>query len=399
MPSPGGMRELVDLCGFLFSQKLDRRRPLWELWYIEGVEGGRAALFSKTHHSLMDGVKGADLSAVLCDLEPHPAPRPAPEPRPRANPADSRGTLGLAVEGILNAALTPARIASYSVQALLRGVRMAPYLLGADASPIGAALPRLSFNGEIGPRRGFACASVPMADVRALKDALGVKLNDVFVELSAAAMRRYLEKRGEPSGESLAVACAVSTRSEGDTTANRLATMVVSCAGDVADPVERVRKIHENANRAKEMTAKIRSTPIASLGEVLPPSLVNLGFRTLLALAEWTPLPTHALVSNVPGPPVPLYLAGARIEGIYPFSILASSQGLNVTVFSFMDRVDFGFTVDPDLVPDAWSLAEGIAPALEELLEAAEQHTGWSFVRRELAPDLDAGDARASVAA
>jgi len=153
--------------------------------------------------------------------------------------------------------------------------------------------------------------------------------------------------------------------------------MVVSCATDIDDPAARVMAIHESANRAKEVTGRLLETPISSIGDVLPPALVHVGFRALSGLAELAgSLPAHAVVSNVPGPPVPLYIAGAQVKRVFPISVLAATQGLNFTAVSFVGRLDIGVTVDPDLVPDAWQLAECIDDAVCELREAVERRTG-----------------------
>ena len=391
VPSPGGIHELAELAGYLFSRKLDRRKPLWEFWFIEGLAGGRVALLQKCHHCLMDGVTGADLATVLCDLEPSPKRRKPGPARPRPQRERVPSDLELWMDSLLNVAATPVRVAGYTVQAIRRGARMLSYLVGEDASPLATGAPRLSINGSIGPRRAFACSSVALSDLKSIKNAAGVKLNDVVIELSAAALLRYLNAIGEKVDGSIAVGCAMNTRTgtEDASVANRIATYAVSAATDIADPAERLQKIHENSNRAKEMTARARSTPIASIGEVLPPLLVNLGFRTALAFADQSPLPMNALVSNVPGPPIPLYVAGARMESLYPLSILAHGAGLNVTVMSFMDRVDFGFTVDPDLVPDPWFLADGIQTALAELESAVEARTGRIGDRRRGADSED----------
>ncbi len=371
VPSPGGMRELADLAGYLHEQKLDRRRALWEMWFIEGVEGGKSAIYMKTHHALMDGVKGTDLSVILCDLEPEPTSLPAPiATSGSTEPAPSE--ISHALEGLGNLVRLPGQVAAYGFQALRRAANMIPHVYenGTDGLPTTA--PRLSFNGELGPHRRFACTSIALDDVKAIKDAAGVKLNDVAIEICGSAMRKYAERNGEEIEGSLAVSCPVSTRESGDTeSANRIASMIVSCASDVEEPLHRLRAINGSAAAAKEVTARARQTPIASVGEVFPPSIVNLGFRALSGLAEYTgTLPANAVVSNVAGPPIPLYIAGARVHRVFPISVLAATQGLNFTAVSFVGRFDIGVTVDPELVPDAWQLAECIDDAFEELREA-----------------------------
>ncbi len=371
VPAPGGMRELAELAGYLHEQKLDRRRPLWEMWFIQGLEDGKAAIYMKTHHALMDGVKGADLSVILCDLEPEPASAPTPLPAPISHePAPSE--FSQALEGLANLARLPRRVTTYGFQALRRGANMIPYVLENGTDGLPGAAPRLSFNGELGPHRRFACTSLSLDAVKAIKNVAGVKLNDVAIEICGSAMKKYAERNGEVLEGSLAVTCPVSTRDKGDTASgNKVASMVVSCATDVDDAVERLKEIHTNAALAKKATSRMRETPISSVGEVFPPALVNLGFRALSGLAEYSgALPANATVSNVAGPPVPLYIAGARVHRVFPISVLAATQGLNFTAVSFVGRFDIGITVDPELIPNAWLLADCVDDAFEELREA-----------------------------
>jgi WS/DGAT/MGAT family acyltransferase len=365
VPSPGTMRELGELAGHLYAQHLDRRKPLWEAWFIEGVEGGKVALLVKTHHCLIDGASGAGLGEMLFDLQPDPPPR-QPEPRatPKA-PAREQSDWELAARGLASAMLTPSRMARYGFQMARQIGTMLPYLRAPELRPF-TGVPQVSFNAPIGPRRALACSSVPLGDVRELKKHFDVKLNDVVLELTASAVRRYLSARGELPVESLAVAIAVSTRAEGDASlGNQVTTIFVSWATDLEDPAERLRKIHENVSKAKEMEKALRAHEIQAIGDTAPPRWINLAWRALLA--SGVPAPSNLMVSNVPGPPFPLYTAGARIECMYPMSILAPGNGINVTVISYRGRIDFGFTVDPELVPDPWFLAEGIPIALEEL--------------------------------
>jgi WS/DGAT/MGAT family acyltransferase len=375
VPSPGSMRELGQLCGMLFSHKLDRRLPLWEMWYIEGLEGGRVAMFSKTHHCLIDGVSGAGLSELMCDLEPHP-PEPAPTPRaPRRRRRPEPSDLELIARGAANVMATPFRLVSYARQAIGRGLEMRKHLQGENAPPMIEGAPAVSFNENIGPRRGFACSSVPLENVKAIKKHFDVKVNDVVLELVGSAVRRYLRAQGELPKESLVVLVPISTRRADDSSmGNQVAQMSVSWATNIDDPAERLLQIHQNALKSKEMDSAVRAKSIASMGETAPPAIINSAVRLYASTysSKRFPVPGNAVVSNVPGPPIPLYTAGARIEAMYPMSLLLPGQGLNVTCISYGGRMDFGFTVDPDLVPDPWYLAEGVPLAVEELQQAIE---------------------------
>jgi diacylglycerol O-acyltransferase len=248
-----------------------------------------------------------------------------------------------------------------------RGIAMLPYARKAPS----LAVPKLSFNSDIGPRRALAWTTVPLSDIRAIKKHFDVKVNDVVLELCASAVRRYLIAQGELPAQPLVVSVPVSTRAVDDKQmGNQVASMLIGWATDVADPVARLKKIGENTAHAKEMTAALRARDIQAMGDTVAPAVLNLAYRMLSATSAAMPLAANATVSNVPGPPIPLYLAGGRIEATYPVSIILPGMGLNVTVVSYLDRVDFGFTVDPDLVPDPWYLSLGIPLALEELKEA-----------------------------
>jgi diacylglycerol O-acyltransferase / wax synthase len=367
VPTPGGLRELGALVGNLYAPKLDRRRPLWEMWWIEGLERGRVAVLSKTHHCLIDGMSGVGLAELLCDAQPDPAPRARGPAKPRLRREREPSDFELYLGGLWHSFGTPLRVARYVGQAANRGLAMLPY---ARKSP-SLAVPKLSFNAEIGPRRAVAWTTVSLSDVRAIKKHFDVKVNDIVLELCASAVRRYLIAQGELPKDPLVVAVPVSTRAAGDKQlGNQVGSMMIGWATDLADPIERLQKIHENTAHAKEMSEALRAREIQAMGDTVSPAVLNLAYRMLSAASATVPLAANATVSNVPGPPIPIYLAGGRIEATYPVSIIMPGMGLNITVISYVDRVDFGFTVDPDLVPDPWYLSDGIPIALEELKEA-----------------------------
>lgn len=375
VPAPGGMREVADLCGLLFERKLDRNHPLWEAWYIEGLEDGRVGLFIKTHHALMDGSKGVDLSTILCDIEPNPS---APLFPARPMSAQWRNQAPSNVDQILEAVNDlvglPGRVVEYGFQALRRAADTLPHLVENGTQGVPLPVPALPFNQKLGAERRFAFTSIPLQEAKAAKDKMGVKLNDLVVAICGDAMRRWADRSGRRLEGSLAVSCPVSTRDDADReTANKIANMTVSCATDIADPIERVREVHRRSNAAKEVTRRVRRTPIASLGDVFPPALVQLGVKLGGDLAQWSgTATTNAVVSNVAGPPMPLYLAGTRVCAVYPISLLAPTQGLNFTAVSFTGRLDIGLTADPETLPAPW-----------EMIECVEE--SWSELRRALA--------------
>jgi WS/DGAT/MGAT family acyltransferase len=372
VPSPGGIRELAELASDLFARPLDRRRPLWEIWWIEGVSDGRVALMMKTHHCVMDGVAGAGLGQLLCDLEPRPASRPAPKrsPGPRAP-----GDWTVALRAASNLARGPFAGARAMVQAGVEAIRT--LATTGELPPLPGDVPLVSWNGMIGPRRGFACSTVPLTEVKAVAKRLDVTVNDVLLALTSAALRRYLRAGHELPDRSLVAAVAASRRAEGDASlGNQVDYVSVPLSTEVADPVERLRRIHAAAVAGKARLRDSKVNLFDLLGGAVPPALASLAMR--LATPAFGAIAGNLVVSTVRATPIPLYVAGARLETMYPMSLLAPGQGLNATAVSYLGKVDFGFTVDPDLVPDPWRIADEIPPALAELGRA----TGRKVARR-----------------
>ena len=372
--SPGGPRETAAAVAPILSRQLDRRYPLWELWYVDGIVNGRVAVVMKFHHCVLDGGAGSVLATLLLDTEPSPPPREAltlPPPEPEPN------DLQLLVEGLVPALTAPLRAAGYAVRSLHRGVELARHVAAGRPTPdIGAMLraPKTSFNSTIGPMRSIAFKSVSLTDVKALRRHFDVRVNDVALALCSGALRTYLEGRGELPDRSLTAGIPVSIRAEGDTALdNQLSYLVVPIATDVADPEARLRAIVQHTAAAKEVHKVLRANPVGSIGDTAPPFVLG----TLLRLAyqahvlSYVPGMMNTIVSNVPGPPMTLYMGGARLAGVFSASVLLDQMGLNITLFTFGDRVDFGLHVDPDLVEDPWAIADAISDALAELMKAA----------------------------
>ena len=369
VPAPGTIRELADLVGLLYPQPLDRSRPLWEMWLIEGVANGRVALLMKSHHCLMDGAAASGLGSLLCDLEAEPkSPREAPAIEPAPEPGDLR----VAFEAARHLTSRPAATLRLGGRLLRQGFELLRSRRDPESPPLPFLIPKVSFNGNPGPRRAFACASVPLDAVKEVRKRFDVTVNDVVLALTGSSIRRYLLERGELPKQSLIATIAVSLRAEGDTSSdNQVTTAAIPWATDRADPVARLLRIHRAAERAKQSARGADSQILSQLGEAFAPGLVNLFFRIGAERGAAFFMPGNVVVSNVRGTPVPLYIGGARMESMYPLSILAPTQGLNITAVSYCGRIDVGFTVDPDLVPDPWRLADGIPLALEELKATA----------------------------
>lgn len=372
-PAPGGLKEVAELIGYLHEQRLDLTRPLWEAWIIEGLEDGRVGMYMKTHHALMDGQASSDLSTILCDLEPNPKqPFSLPQIREREKRfVEGYSDFEIRVRAARELVKAPRKILGLASNLIRTGVATSlASFMDSEAPPSSA--PRLRFNGKVGKHRGFVCSRVALEDIKRVKKHFDTTVNDVVLAVSGAAMREYLLEQGELPEEQLVVMIAISTREEGDKSmGNQVTSVPCGWATDLEDPVERLLQIHRNAEKSKQFAKNYDADLIGGMGDALPPALADL---MMSSVGDSAPVMANALVSNVRGTPFPLYSAGARIEAMYPMSILQDTQGLNITVVSYCDHVDFGFTYDPDLLPDPWTLAEKVPSAMEELVKATEQH-------------------------
>ncbi len=370
--APGGLEEIAELTGRILSRQLDRRHPLWEMWFVEGLPNDRAAAVMKYHHCLLDGVAGASLASVLMDFEPDAPPPDVPDEIESAGPVPS--DLELLARAAIPTVAGPLRIADYVGKAARRGATMLS-MAREGKGVLPTDVPTTIFNGSVGPNRRLAFCSIAMDDVKKVKDHFDVKLNDVVLAVCAGALRSYLLAHDDLPDRPLLTGVPVSTRAADDDSAdNKVAVMAVSLATDIADPAVRLQAIYESSQGAKEMTAAMRATEIPSMGEVAPPAVLGNAMWALAALGLAARMPTvvNTLISNVPGPPFPLYTCGAKVTGIFSTSVIAEGMGLNITLFSYMDRIDFGLHVDPELVADPWSISDGFLDALAELMEAGK---------------------------
>jgi WS/DGAT/MGAT family acyltransferase len=370
VPAPGGRRELGEIAAQIASVPLDRSRPLWEAWVVEGLKHDRVGFVVKVHHSAIDGASGAEIMTALYDLEPTPAPVPPPEhPEPEHVPTD--------MELVTYAVASRVRRMAKVVPLLGRTVQSVTNIVQNRRDPegkVGAVpltAPHTPWNAAISPQRRVAFARIDLDEAKALKDAYGVKLNDVVLAVVSGAARRYLEGRGdEIPEEPLLAVCPVSVRTDEDeANGNKVSAMFTSLASDIDDPVERLMAIAGNTVGAKTEHNALGARMLTDWGEFAAPRTFGLASRlySSMQLADRHRPIHNFVISNVPGPPFPLYLGGAELVAAYPMGPIMEGAGLNVTVLSYRYSIDFGFMADRDLMPDVWDLAAAVGPTFEEL--------------------------------
>jgi WS/DGAT/MGAT family acyltransferase len=370
LPGPGSLDQLGDLISRLLARPLDHSRPLWELYMLEGVEGGRAAIFLKTHHAAVDGVAAFELITSLVDFEASaPPPEPPEQPwEPERVPTD----LELVAGATANLARQPLR-GMKAMRRLVKTTLQAQQKHGSAAAvlgPVGA--PATRFNGPIGPHRRVRFLDLPLADVKAVKDASGTKLNDVVLAVVSGGLRRYLERHDELPEETLLAFVPVSARGEGSAGANETSMMVVPLATEEPDPGARIKRIAAETADAKARHADLGPSFLTDLSEFSGPAMANAAFRTMEAmrLTERTRLGGNVVVSNIPGPPIPLFTAGARIEGLYPLGPVGEGNGLNITLLSYLESLGFSIVADREQLPDIDDLVEDLRMSFHELSRA-----------------------------
>ncbi len=404
VPAPGTPQQLAEVVARIHARALDRRRPLWELYVIEGVDGGRkVAQVTKVHHATIDGASGALMLAAILDPTPdveHVAP---PAWTAEAVPSGAEMLWLTARQVVRN----PERFIRISVRALRElgestrngGIKtMAEMLAQPLPGPIGGAIrdrlrggetevdeppplpmrpaPRTPFNASITPHRRFAYTTIPLDDAKVIRRAFGCTFNDVVMSLCAATLRQYLIEHDALPIEPLIAAVPVSVRTgaEDDMYQNRVSMILGDLATDEPDLRRRLRRVQRSMDRAKTQFAALPADALQDFSQFAPPALSTRAMRlySRLRIADRMNPPFNLIISNVPGPRQPLYSSGARLEHFYPISAVVDGQGLNMTVQSYVDNLDFGFVACRELVPDLWRLTELLQDAMADHLALAE---------------------------
>jgi WS/DGAT/MGAT family acyltransferase len=373
LPAPGAEQQLMRMTGRVFSQALDRSRPLWEVWMVEGLTGGRFALLSKTHHALVDGVSGVDIMSVLFDTAPDAMPVAPPDQEWAARPVPSSAQL--LADALLERATVPAELAR-GARAVVRGPRRVTRRVARSVGALGElALTGLNpappslFNVPIGPHRRFTWVRGDLAQFKAVKDALGGTVNDVVLTVVAGALGQYMRGHGENTdGVELRAMVPVSLRADAERGAlgNRVAAMWASLPVGITDPVERLRTVTADMQKVKASGQAVGAEVLTQLP----------GFASASILTQAARLQAHQrlfnlVVTNVPGPQHPLYMLGRRLESIFPMVPLTQNTALGIAIMSYDGQLNFGLSGDYDVMADIDVLADELKASIDEIVAAA----------------------------
>jgi WS/DGAT/MGAT family acyltransferase len=376
LPAPGNDEQLGEQVARIFARPLDRARPLWELYVIHGLESGHVAALTKIHHALIDGLSGAEIMGLLLDLEPTGRELPpAPETTHDSKPGDlemlGRGLLGLPRYPLRAIRSLPRAVPNLEDTPFgtLPGAGTIGRLAGRSSSSLRA--PKTSFNGRVSPHRRFAFGQLTLDDVKAAKNAHGCTVNDVVVSMCAGVVRRWLVEHSELPVDPLVAQIPVSVRSseQTGTYGNRIMLMSAPLFTNIEDPVERLMLTHDAMGDMKQRHKALPADLLQDANHFIPPAVFSRAARATFRLATSSPgRPTWNLViSNVPGPQFPLYMAGAELQANYPVSVITDGMGLNITVMSYRGRMDFGLVADRDQMSDVWCLIDWLGDELEAL--------------------------------
>jgi diacylglycerol O-acyltransferase / wax synthase len=378
LPSPGSEEQLLLLTSRIFSQQLDRSKPLWETWLVEGLEGNRFALISKTHHALIDGIAGVDLATVMFDLSPVPPEientgQPwQPQPEPGAADLVATGLKGLVRTGIDVATRAAGALTrpDYTLRTAREAAEGVGEIVWATLNPA----PSTPLNVEIGPHRRFVGVPMRLDDFKRVKNAFGGTVNDVVLTIVSGALRSFLHSRGvKTEGLELRALVPVSIRPEQERgqLGNRIAVMRGPLPVYIADPIERLRTVKRAMDGLKESKQAVGAEVIAGAQNFAPPTILaqasRLNFSTRLF---------NLIVTNVPGPQFPLYLQGRELQEIYPVAFLPKDHGLAIAIISYNGSMNFGLLGDYDALPDIESFGDWLRDSINELLDLVPPDDG-----------------------
>jgi diacylglycerol O-acyltransferase / wax synthase len=374
LPSPGSEEQLQLMAARVFSQQLDRGKPLWELWLVQGLSRKRFAFVTKTHHALVDGVSGVDIATVLFDVKPVPQPSEpdhewVPEPEPSA--AD---LLAGDLEGMARLPFRVLRRLEHAVErprSALGKVAEATEAVGEVGWAFANPAPKLPLNVEIGSHRRYAWVRSELEQFKRIKDVLGGTVNDVVLAVVAGALRRWLQGRGiRTAGLEIRVQVPVSIRAEDERgeLGNRLAAVRASLPVYVENPAQRLAVVRQSMEGVKQSKQALGAEVISRFNDFAPPTLLAQAARINFSTRLF-----NLVVTNVPGPQIPLYVLGRELQDVFPVGFLPPNQALFVAIMSYNGGIDFGLLADYDSIDDLDAIADGIEHSIAELVEAADE--------------------------
>ena len=397
VPAPGGSEELRNLAGRVYAQNLDRSKPLWELWIVEGLEEGHWAMISKVHHCMVDGVSATDLLSVIMDTSPNPIPTPGVPWTPGREPS----AVHLLLDTLADTIVSP-----------IERIRGLP-ALARTPIPMGIGLNDLrnivssvshwtqpaatSLNGPIGPHRRWSWANGTLADIKEIRATLGGTINDVVLAVITRGFRDLLLSRGEQvDGRVVRTLVPVSVRNESEkgTFNNRVSGLFPGLPVGIEDPVERLQAIRAQMDGFKESNQAVAGDVLAQMGGFAPPMLLALGARLG---ARFQQRVIQTVTTNVPGPQVPLYALGRQMLYAFPYVPIGGTIRIGIAIFSYLGRLNYGVTADYDSNPDIHVLCQGIESGVQELLEIARDQKARAVAEAEKADTRPARSARAAV--
>ncbi len=388
LPSPGSEEQLRNIAGRLFSQALDRSKPLWEMWLVQGLERNRFALINKTHHALVDGVSGVDIATVLFDIKPVPEPN---EPSAPWIPSPSPSSAELAAQGINELVESPFKltrralhVARHPRTTVKRAVE-AVEAIGEVAWNFTNPAPEVPLNVDIGPHRRFCWTRAQLDDFKQIKNVFGGTVNDVVLTVVSGALRRWLQGRGiRTEGVELRALVPVSIRAEDEHGAlgNRIAAMRGPLPVYVEDPVERLGVCRMAMDDLKDSKQALGAEVISRFNDFAPPTLLAQAARINFSTRLF-----NLIVTNVPGPQIPLYVLGRELQDVFPVAFLPDHHALAIAIMSYNGGINFGLLADYDSMEDVEEIASALDDSLAELLAAAK-----SAGDGRAAADVPAGD-------